>query len=247
VQLVIRSSRNLVLGCLVATLLAAAGPARAATLVVEFDLSASTSAIVLNPGVLTASGQSVGTLTLTFTGVGSDGSLLGPPSDAFLSDLSLMVSSTTTIPMVPDFSATSEDRLTQTGTARGQFDGMRLLFDARQIAGQHDATTLCQNPLCPVLSIIDRPDGPFANLSPFALELTSLDMPGSAMLRGTSTFPFALGAPQLNQTVLRLRGTEVRRSVVPEPAQLGLLALAALGVAALRRSRRAAQPRGDDA
>ncbi len=238
--------RRAALGGLVGLLLAAPGRGRAETLVLEFDLSRSTSSIVLNPGVLTASGQAVGSLKLTLNGVNSDGSLLGPTSEAFLSDLNLTLSSVTTIPGVPDFSARFEDRLIQTGTARGQFDGMRILFDAGQIAGQHDATTVCDSPICALVSISDRPDVAFANLGPFAIELTALGLPDSTDLRGGSTFPFTIGVPQLGQTILRLRGTD-RRSSVPEPSPVGLLALAGLGVAALRRSGRAAQPRIEDA
>ncbi len=232
--------RRLALGCLVTTLLAVAGPSRAGTLVLEFDLSTSTSAVIISPGVLSGPRDAAGSLKLTLTGVNSDGSLQQGASEAFLSDLSLTVSSIATAAMVPDFSAISTDALTQTGTARGVFDGMRIVFDAGQIVGQHDASDVCQGALCALLFTVERPDGPFSNMVPFAIELASVAE--GAMLRGVSTFPFVLGAPQIGQTALRLRGTETRRSSVPEPGQVGLLALAGLAAAALRRSRRAAQP-----
>lgn len=230
--------KDLALGCLVATLLFVAGPTRAATLAIEFDLSASTSAVVVNPNVLTAPLEASGKLTLTFTGVGSDGSLLGS-SQAVLSGLRLTASSISTIQMVPEFSAITSDSLTQTGTALGQFDGTRVVFDPGQIAGQHDASDMCQGAICALIFSFERPDGPFANQGPFAIELASLGMPGSAMLRGQTRFPFVGGVPQIGQTILLLRGTEIRRTVVPEPSSVGLLALAGLAAAALRRSRRA--------
>ena len=239
--------RRLLLGCLVATLLSLAGPGQAAMLTIEFDLAASTSAVAFN-SVQNFTGPSSGSLTLTLTGVNLDGSLIGGPAEASLSGLSLTTSSTSSIQGVMDFSALSTDRLTQAGTARGVFDGMRIVFDAGQIMGQDDASTLCQGPLCALLSILDRPDFAFANVVPFTL-LLEPGPSGTLMLRSETFFPLSVGGPQVGQPVIRIRGTETRRVAVPEPSQVGLFALTALALATarLRRSRPAAEPRLHDA
>jgi hypothetical protein len=65
-------------------------------------------------------------------------------------------------------------------------------------------------------------------------------MPGAAMLLGETAFPFRDGGLQVGDSVLRIRGRELRRNVVPEPSHAGLLVLAGLALsAALRRSRSA--------
>lgn len=84
---------------------------------------------------------------------------------------------------------------------------------------------------CGVLSLPANLSGP-QTFTIGAMPVANLASPGNAMLNGT--FSLTIGG---FSALLTLVGTEVSRTIIPEPASAGLLTLGLLGLVALRRRR----------
>jgi hypothetical protein len=227
-------------------LLGPAQPSSAGTLTVQFNLDLSSVFIrppMADPNVQVVILLGSGSAVLTIEGINEDGVPIGDSAVARLSELTVSGATMLSTPLL-DLVRIERDTLTQNGVATGVFAGAvppigfeanaRLLFDTGAIVGQHDADSQCLGSLCAFVALLGRPDMPFQNAAPFALSL-SATVGDVLLLAGETDFPFrADGGPM---TSLQIAGIEVSRNFVPEPSELGLIGLAALGAAALLRSR----------
>ena len=178
--------------------------------------------------------HSTGSLVLRIDGVDGNGALLGSAANVSLMGLGLSAAALTSIdgefpPMT--FARLERDTLTQSGIARGVFDGSRIVFAAGQIAGQNASEIQCGGTFCLLASFIDSGSRvtPFSNAAPFALALSFNGQ--TASLDAETVFPFGTGSGPVGSPLLQLNGFELSRTFVPEPSELGLLAMILLAFA----------------
>src|SRR5262245_56848231 len=207
-----RATRDGLVAGLLASVLLSAGVSLAGSLQLQFDLSPSTYALDLTAPtgftLRTDPQPSVGSLVLRIDGVDASGALLGAPASVTLMGLTLAAGALTSVDPV-GLARFDQDELTQVSSARGVFDGSRVLFAAGQIAGLHDSSTACAGSVCKAVFIPPRLDTPFSNGLAFALALSALGQPGSGLLRAETAFPFAAtGDPVVGPPLVRINGRE---------------------------------------
>jgi hypothetical protein len=149
-------------------------------------------------------GSTTGMARVVLTGVDSSGMITGPGATGTLRDVTVQ---TSLMPIGPF-------TFSQLAPATGPFDGAAvsiapMTFTVRSLNGTSGAMA------------------DFSNQLAFAAQLASLGTPGAAQLMLNVTV-----GPDIVMTRFSLLGREVSRSFVPEPSQIGLLAMS-LGLLAV--------------